>query len=364
MSSIEKYVDPSILKCMPYQPGKPIEETARELGIDPASIIKMASNECPLGPAPRALKAMRKYLREMQLYPDGGAYYLKKKLSEKIKLPENNFILGNGSNEILEFISLCLLKPGASAVMSQYAFVVYKILASMHGAEAVEVPADGLGHNLMAMLKAIKPGTRVVYICNPNNPTGTMVGNRQINAFMKKVPDDVLVVFDEAYVEICPVKAPDTLKYVREGRNVIVLRTFSKAYGLAGLRVGYGIAKPELINILEKVRQPFNVNRMAQLAATAALSDVGFVRKSKKLYKEGARKIADFCNKRKIAYEPTFTNFMLIKVGDGASVFKKLEKKGVIVRPMGPYGLNEWIRVSLGTEEENLRFINELGKIL
>ena len=364
MSSLEKYVDASILKSNSYQPGKPIEVTARELGIDPNSIIKIASNECPLGPSPRALKAMRKYMKEMQLYPDSGGYVLKNKLSGKIKLPQDHFILGCGSNEILEFISLALLKPGTSALMSEYSFAIYKILTLLHGAEAVEAPADGLGHDLKAMLKAITPKTRVVYICNPNNPTGTMVKNREIDTFMRKVPDDVLVVFDEAYIDICPAKAPDTLKYVKEGRNVIILKTFSKAYGLAGLRVGYGIAKPEIINIFEKIRQPFNVSRMAQLVAAEAIDDVGFVRKTKKLYKEGAAKIAEFCEKKKIKYEPTFANFILIKVGDGAEVFKKLEKKGVIVRPMGGYGLKEWIRVSIGTAEEVLRFINELGKII
>lgn len=364
MSSIEKYVDANILRSNSYQPGKPIEVTARELGIDPDSIIKIASNECPLGPSPRSLKAMRKYMKEMHLYPDGGGYVLKNKLSEKFGFPQDHFILGCGSNEILEFISLALLRPGASAVMSQYSFAIYKILALLHGAEAIEVPAAGLGHDLKAMLKAITPQTRVVYICNPNNPTGTMVKNREIDSFMKKVPDDVLVVFDEAYVEICPAKTPDTLKYVKEGRNVIVLRTFSKAYGLAGLRVGYGIAKPEILNIFEKIRQPFNVTRMAQLVAAEAIDDVGFVRKTKKLYKQGADKIAEFCKKKNIPYEPTFANFILIKVGNGAAVFKKLEEKGIIVRPMAAYGLGEWIRISIGTSDEMDRFINELGNII
>jgi histidinol-phosphate aminotransferase len=275
-----------------------------------------------------------------------------------------NFILGNGSNEILEFICSCFLRPGTSSVMSSHAFVIYKILTKMHGAKAIEFPMNGLTHDLHAMAKGVPEDTRVIFVCNPNNPTGSMVNQAQIDSFMKVAPEDALIVFDEAYAEICTKKMPDTLKYVEEGRNVIVLRTFSKAFGLAGLRVGYGIAPKEVIEILEKPRQPFNVSRMAQIAATAALDDVAFVRKTRKLIREGSELLSDFCRGAGLEFEPPTANFILIKVGDGERFFVELQKLGVIVRPMGGYNLPEWIRVSIGTEEENGRFIRAMGELL
>jgi len=362
--SVLKHVNPHVMKVTPYQPGRPIEEVARELGLDPESIIKLASNESPLGPSPKAVRAMKKACSEMHRYPDGGAYYLRKRISGHYNLPPDCFIFGCGSNEIIEFIGHGFLYPGTSAVMSEKAFVIYRIICGMFGAEAIEVPMKGLTHNLRAMLKAIKEDTRVVFICNPNNPTGTMVGEKDVRKFMDKVPDDVLVVFDEAYAEITYKKMPDTLSYVRENRNVIVLRSFSKAYGLAGLRVGYGMAKPEIIQALEKSRQPFNVNSMAQIAAAAALDDQGFVRRSRRIYKQGARQIMEACSEMGLVFEPPVANFMLIKAGNGFEVFNELQKKGVIVRPMGPYKLPEWIRVSIGTEAENLRFLSALKTIV
>jgi len=352
------------MKVSPYQPGRPIEEVARELGLDPEGIIKMASNESPLGPSPKAMRAMKKACSEMHRYPDGGAYYLRKKISEHYGFPPDHFIFGCGSNELIEFIGHSFLYPGVSAVMSEKAFVIYKILCGMFGAEAIEVPMKGFTHNLRAILKAIKDDTRIVFICNPNNPTGTMVRDRDVRKFMAKVPDDVLVVFDEAYAEITFKRMPDTLSYVREKRNVIVLRSFSKAYGLAGLRVGYGIAKPEIIQALEKARQPFNVNSMAQIAAAAALDDQSFVRRSRRTYRKGAQLIMKECSSMGLEFEPPVANFMLIKVGKGAEVFNRLQKKGVIVRPMAPYNLPEWIRVSIVTEAENLRFLSSLKEVL
>ncbi len=362
--SLEQYVNPNMMKCMPYQPGKPIEEVARELDMELDQIVKLASNECPLGPSPKAQKAIKAAVNEMHLYPDGGGYYLKNRLAEEFGMPPENFMLGNGSNEILVFIAQCFLKPGAASVMSSHAFVIYKILTKMHGADVIEFPMNGLTHDLAAMGKGFPENTRVIFVCNPNNPTGSMVGQRQIDTLMNHVPDDVLVVFDEAYAEICLKKMPDTLKYVEEGRNVIVLRTFSKAYGLAGLRVGYGIAKPEIINILEKPRQPFNVSRMAQIAATAALDDKAFLRKVRRTFKAGAELICDFCKGVDLEYEPPSANFILIKVGDGQKFFEDLQQLGVIVRPMGGYGLPKWIRVSIGTENENGRFIRAMGELL
>jgi histidinol-phosphate aminotransferase len=362
--SIVKHLNANVAGITPYQPGRPIEEVARELNIDPATICKLASNECPLGPSPKALTAMKKAAEEMHFYPDGGAYYLRQKLSKKLKVKPEQLIFGNGSNEILEFIGHCLLKPGTSAVMSAYAFVIYKLITKMCGAEVIEVPMKGLTHDLEAMANAIRPDTRVVFICNPNNPTSSMVTEQEINDFMNKVPEDVLVVFDEAYVEIALGAVPDTMKFVKDGRDVILLHTFSKAYGLAGLRIGYGVSTPEIIQALEKPRQPFNVNRMAQIAAGAALDDQDFVDKGKALYLKGAEMIGDFCEDHGLEYEPPNANFILIKVGNGQEIFEKLQKMGVIVRPMGGYMLPEWIRISLGTEAENEKFIACMEKIL
>lgn len=362
--SVVKYINPHLTKIIPYQPGRPIEEVARELNLNPESIVKMASNECPLGPSPKAMKAMKNAAGEMHLYPDGGAYYLRKKISEFFELPSEYFIFGNGSNELLVLIGQCFLYPGISSVMSAHSFAIYKIVSKMFGADAIEFPMCGLTHDLNAMSKGIPSNTKVIFICNPNNPTGSMVTARQIDAFMEKVPDDVLVVFDEAYAEVCLKKMPDTMKYLKENRDVIILRSFSKAYGLAGLRVGYGIAKPEIIQALEKARQPFNVSRMAQIAAAAALDDKAFVKKSVRTYKKGAELICDFCKAMGLAFEPPTANFILIKVGNGAKIFQELEKRGVIVRPMAPYMLPEWIRVSFGTEAENGKFIREMTEVL
>ncbi|MEI6422267.1 MAG: histidinol-phosphate transaminase [Lentisphaerota bacterium] len=362
--SVLKHINPHVMKVTPYQPGRPIEEVARELGLNPDEIIKLASNESPLGVSPKALKAMRKACSEMHRYPDGGAYYLRQRISQHYGFPPDHFIFGCGSNELIEFIGHSFLYPGVSAVMSEKAFVIYKIICGMFGAETIEVPMKGLTHDLKAMLKAIRPDTRVVFICNPNNPTGTRVKENEVAAFMRKVPENVLVIFDEAYAEIAFKKMPDTLAYVRKNRNVIVLRSFSKAYGLAGLRIGYGIAKPEIINVLEKPRQPFNVNSMAQIAAVAALDDQKFVRRSLKTYRKGARFIMKACTKMGLVFEPPVANFILIKVGNGLEVFNKLQKKGIIVRPMGPYNLPEWIRVSIGKELENYRFISALKAIV
>jgi len=243
--------------------------------------------------------------------------------------------------------------------------VVYKLVPMMFGADIIEVPMkSGFTHNLAKMAKAIRPDTSVVFICNPNNPTGSMVKRKEVESFMDKVPDDVLVVFDEAYRELCLKRMPDTMKYVREGRNVIILRTFSKAYGLAGLRLGYGIAKPEIIHSLEKARQPFNVNAMAQAAGIAAIDNDTFVSRVLRCCRRGARAITAFCRQSNIEFVPPTANFILIKVGDGAKVFNELQKLGVIVRPMAPYKLPEWIRVTFGNDKENERFIEAFGKVM
>ena len=362
--SLLDYLNPDLARVKPYEPGRPIEEVAREQGLDPSAIVKLASNECPLGVSPKALRAMKTGIKEMNLYPDGGSYYLRQRVAALHHVAPNQIVFGNGSNEILEFIAHCFLGRGTSAVMSRHAFVIYKILSIMTGAEPIEVPMKGLTHNLLKMAKAVRKDTRVIFVCNPNNPTSTIVKEKQISQLMARVPSDALVVFDEAYAEICLKRMPDTLSYVRDGRNVIILRTFSKAYGLAGLRIGYGITTPEIAAALEKPRQPFNLNRLGQIAAVAALDDQAFVRRSKRVYRSGAKQIMTACKRLGLAYEPPTANFMLIKVGDAKKVFDTLLRKGVIVRPMGPYELPEWIRVSFGTEAENERFIAALEKAI
>ena len=360
-----EYINNGINKVTPYEPGKPIEEVAREFGLKLDDVVKIASNECPLGVSPLALKAIKNAAEEMFLYPDAGAYFLKKKLSEKLNVSPEQLIIGNGSNEILEFISHCFLSKETSIVVSKHAFIIYKLLGIMFESEVIEVPMKKkLTHDLDAMLSAIKTNTRVIYICNPNNPTGSMVEDSEIVEFMKKVPENILVVFDEAYAGICQRQMPDTLSYVREGRNAIVLRSFSKSYGLAGLRVGYGITTPELAKVLNKPRQPFNCNRMAQIAATAALDDVGFIKKSKEVYKQGIEQIIKACDELNLEYIHPYANFILIKVGNGAEIFQKLQKVGVIVRPMGSYMLPEWIRVSIAIKQDNDKFISELTKTI
>ena len=362
--NVLKWLNQDVEGITPYEPGKPVEDVAREMGLDPDAIIKIASNENPLGPARKSIRAMRDAVKEMHIYPDGGTYRLRNKLAETHGLDPGQFVVGAGSNEVLEFIGHCFMGPNRSVVASSHAFVVYKLIARMFGTELIDVPTKGLGHDLTAMRRAIRPDTSVIFICNPNNPTGTLVRQAQVRRFMEQVPDDVLVVFDEAYAEIALSRMPDTLRYVRDKRNVIVLRTFSKAYGLAGLRVGYGMGPVPIITALQKARQPFNVNRMAQLAATAALDDHGFLRRSRRLFRAGRETLEAACAELGLEYERSYANFMLIRVGDAQAVTADLMKRGVIVRPMAGYGLPEHIRVSFGTEQENERFIAELKQVL
>jgi len=355
----------NIKDLIPYQPGKPIEEVARELNINEDTIAKLASNECPLGPSYKALEAMKSAIYAMNLYPDGGAYFLRDKLSKRFNISSDKFIFGNGSNEILEFIGHSFITENTSVIASQHAFVVYKLITKMFGGDFIEVPMQaGLKHNLTAMLDAITQTTRVIFVCNPNNPTGSIVSQNEIEEFIKKVPKNILIVFDEAYAEIALDTMPNTLKYIENQDNIIVLRTFSKAYGLAGLRIGYGIGNVTIIKTLNKPRQPFNVNRIAQIAACAAIDDDEFVLKCIDLYKKSRKQFIDFCIAKKIEYIHPSANFILIKVMNGIDIFQKLQKEGVIVRPMQPYKLPEWIRISYGTEDENQKCINALSKLL
>jgi histidinol-phosphate aminotransferase len=342
-----------------YEPGKPIEDVARELGLKPSEIIKLASNENPLGPSPKALDAMRETLERAHFYPDGGGYYLREAIAAKFGFTRANVILGCGSNEIIEFIGKAFLNSGDEIVTARHAFVVYKLMATLFGATTIEVPDPNYAHDLDAMAAAITPKTREVFIANPNNPTGTLLSQEEIDRFMAKVPSHVIVVFDEAYYEFLE-NPPDTLKFIREGRNVVVLRTFSKIQGLANLRIGYGLAKPDLIEVLQKTRQPFNVNGIAQAGALAGLLDDEHQRKTRNITIEGRDFLQREFGAMGLEYVPSFANFVLVRVGDGKAVFQALMKRGIIVRDMTSYGLPEWIRVSIGTMEQNRRFLTEL----
>jgi len=346
-----------------YVPGKPIEDVARDLGLEPSQIVKLASNENPLGPSPIAVKAMQEALLKAHFYPDGGGFHLRTGIAQKFNLHIDNVMLGNGSNEIIEFLGHAFLRPGDNIVTAEHAFVVYKIMAKLFGAETVEVPDPNLTHDLPAMAAAINDRTKLVYIANPNNPTGTMVGEDELDRFIDRVPESVVIALDEAYYEFLP-EPPDTLKYLQGHLNVIALRTFSKIQGLAGLRIGYGLAHADLIRLLHKTRQPFNVNSIAQIGALAGLQDDKHQAKTREVIRQGREFLETEFRKRDLEYVPSVANFVLVKVGKGKEVFQKLLKRGMIVRAMDEYKLPEWIRVSVGTPEQNRRFFEDLDQVL
>lgn len=350
----------------PYQGGKPIEEVAREFGLEPSSIVKLASNENPLGMPESAKAAIRAALDgELARYPDGNAFDLKAALASKFGVPADWITLGNGSNDILELAAAAHLAPGRSCVYSQYSFAVYPLATQSRGARHVVVPAKDFGHDLDAMLAAVAPDTHLMYVANPNNPTGTFLAAAKIEAFLARMPRDVVVVLDEAYNEyLAPELRFDSTAWVRRHPNLLVSRTFSKAYGLAGLRIGYGIAQPPLTDLLNRVRQPFNVNSVAQAAALAALRDQAFLAKSYQVNRHGMQQLTDAFERLKLEWVPSFGNFVLVRIGDAAAVNLALMKKGVIVRPVANYGLPEWLRVSIGLPHENERFIAALAEAL
>jgi histidinol-phosphate aminotransferase len=358
-------LNPALEKLPVYQPGRPIEEVARELNIPADSIIKLASNENPLGPSRLALAAMKSALKHSHLYPDGNAFYLKNKLAAKLGVTPSHLALGNGSNEIIEFLGHALLSPDAEVVVSQYCFAVYPIVTALFGAKRVTVPAKNYGHDLDAMLAAITPRTRIVFVANPNNPTGTIVKPEALKRFIEAVPGNVVIALDEAYIEFLGEKL-DLVAEVASGarQNLLLMRTFSKIYGLAGLRIGYGIGHPELIAALEKVRQPFNINAISQAGAMAALDDDKHVGKTQRVNKRGMRFFKRAFKSLALECVPSAANFILVRVGDGARVFAGMQKLGVITRPMGGYQLEEFIRISIGTPEENERCLEALKKVL
>ncbi len=349
----------------PYQPGKPISELAREFGLDEAAIVKLASNENPLGPSPLALAAAQDALHDMALYPDGAGFALKAKLSAKLGVAHHQIVLGNGSNDVLDIVAQAFLSPAVSSVHAQHAFAVYPIAAQSAGAKSIVVPAKDYGHDLAAMRAAIRDDTRVVWIANPNNPTGTFLPWAEVEAFLESVPEHVLVVLDEAYGEyLPPAERCDTAAWLARFPNLLITRTFSKAYGLAGLRVGYGLGHPDVIDLLNRVRHPFNVNLPGLAAAEAALDDVEFLARSYALNVAGMAQLVAGLAGQGIETVPSKGNFVLAKVGDAARINGELLKRGVIVRPVANYGLPEFLRVSVGLAGQNVRFLEALKACL
>jgi histidinol-phosphate aminotransferase len=361
--TIDRYANSYVCDLVAYETGKPIDETARELGLNPADILKVASNENPLGPSPKAKLAMQAALEDAHIYPDGAGYRLRSAIAQSLNLDLDHVVLGNGSNEIIELLCHTFLNRDAELIAAEHAFVVYKLMATLFGATYVEVADPGFVHDLQAMADAITPRTRLVFIANPNNPTGTMVGQAEIDRFMARVPEHVVVVFDEAYFEFLEVPL-DTLQFVRAGRNVCVLRTCSKIHGLAALRVGYGLASKELAALLQKARQPFNVNAIGQAGALAALADTGHIERTRAVNREGLDFYQTALRARGINYVPSVANFLLIEVGDGDRVFREMLQQGVIVRAMRSYKLPGWVRITIGTPAQNTRVLAVLDAVL
>lgn len=362
--SISPYINRNVQELVAYQPGKPISETARELGLNPAHIVKLASNENSLGPSPMAVQAMLETAAGMHIYPDGASFELRSKIAERHGVGFNQTAVGNGSSELIELLCHACLRPGLELVAAQYSFAMYSLMCKLFDAKYVEVPnkADW-SHDLQGMLAAITPQTRLVFITNPTNPVGTMVGQAEMDAFMAAVPEHVIVAFDEAYIEFAGEKT-DSLKYVRAGRNVVALRTFSKAYGLAGARVGYAVTTPEIADLLNKARSPFNVNLMAQVAACAALDDAAHLAHSVEMVKAGREQYYAALRSWGVSYIPSHGNFILVQVGNGKAVYDEMLARGVILRPMGGYGLPEYVRITVGNREENERCLAALQEVL
>ena len=353
----------------PYQGGKPISEVAREFGLDESTIVKLASNENPLGLPESARLAMMAALAELARYPDSNGFDLKGTISKKFAVPTDTITLGNGSNDILELAARALVSPGQSVVYSEFSFAVYPLATQAVGAKAIVVPAANYGHDLDAMRAAITNETRLVFVANPNNPTGTFIEAEKIHSFIQSVPSSVVVVLDEAYTEyLSDAQRYDSLRWVAQYPNLIVSRSFSKAYGLAGLRVGFGVAQPALTDLLNRLRQPFNVNSLAQAAAIAALNDTAYLTKSAEINALGYQQLTSAFDSMNIEYIPSSGNFVLFRAGQddgaGARVNLALLKKGIIVRPVGNYGLPQWLRVSIGLPEENAAFLTALKAIL
>jgi histidinol-phosphate aminotransferase len=362
MNFIERVPD-YIRTLIPYSPGKPIEEVEREYGIGDS--VKLASNENPLGPSPKAVKAMADRLHQLHLYPDGDCFYLKRALAAKLGVPPDQIIFGNGSNELIELTVRTFMQPGDEAVMAHQAFIVYRLVVQGAGGLAKVVPLNNFTHDLEAMARAITPRTRLVFLANPNNPTGTIYRKREWEEFLERLSPEVLLIVDEAYFEyVQDADYPDSLVYHKEGRGILTVRTFSKLYGLAGLRIGFGVGTAEMVGLMHRIRQPFNVNAAAQWAALAALEDQEHVKKSLEVNHEGMDFLKKELGRLGLEQVSSQANFILIHVGNGQELFHQLLERGVIVRSMGGYDLPEYIRVTIGKMDENIRFIKELEDIL
>ncbi|MEM4990496.1 histidinol-phosphate transaminase [Collimonas sp. H4R21] len=353
----------------PYQGGKPIAEVAREFGLDEAKIIKLASNENPLGMPESAKVAMQKAVADIGRYPDANGFDLKAAITAKYDVPAEWITLGNGSNDILELATHAFVQAGQAAMYAEYSFVVYALATQAVGARAIVVKAKDYGHDLDAMAAAITDDTKLIFIANPNNPTGSFIPAAELEAFLARVPPQIVVVLDEAYNEYLPPELQyESISWVRKYPNLLVSRTMSKAYGLAGLRIGFGIAQPAITDLLNRIRQPFNVNSLAQAAAVAALNDTAFLQRSAQLNRDGYRQLTQTFDALGLEYVPSFGNFVMVKVGEdegaGARVNLALLKQGIIVRPVANYGLPQWLRVTIGLPDENAAFIDALKKLL
>ena len=362
--SLEELAHPHVLGLIPYSPGRPMEEVERELGLD--EVIKLASNENPLGPSPLAIQAIREALQGLHRYPHGGCHNLRQRLSQYLGVQPEELCFGNGSNELLELVTRAFLGPGDEAVMGDPAFVVYRSVCQAVGCEIREVPLKDYTHDLYGMLQAVTARTKLVFLGNPNNPTGTCVSPTDLHAFLGALPRNVILVVDEAYREYLPRDLePDLHTYVRGGRYLLALRTFSKAYGLAGLRIGYGVGPAAMVEILNRVRQPFNVNALAQEAAGAALADEAHLEETLRTTEAGRRSLQARLDEMGVSYTPSVANFILVDVGvEGKVVSNALLRKGVIVRSMEGYGLPTHIRITVGTAQENARAIKALTEAL
>lgn len=364
VKKLEELARPQVLGLVPYSPGRPIEEVQRELGFD--DVVKLASNENPLGPSPLALQAIREGLQGLHRYPDGGCYNLRETLGRSLGVKPEQLCFGNGSNELLELVTRAFVGPEDEVVMGHPAFIVYRSVCRAVGCQVREVPLKEFAHDLDVMLQAVTPRTKLVFLGNPNNPTGTCVPVNDLYNFVRELPGHVILVVDEAYREYLPQHLqPDLLRYIREGRYLLALRTFSKAYGLAGLRMGYGVGPPEMAEILNRVRQPFNVNALAQRAAVAALNDTNHLEETLRITETGRQNVQSLLKGLGLSCVPSVTNFVLVNVRtEGAAIASALFRKGVIVRSMEGYDLPTFIRVTIGTPEENIRAIEALGAVL
>jgi len=360
---IVEHVPEYIRSLIPYEPGKPIEEVEREYGI--SGSVKLASNENPLGPSPRALAVLRERLPELHLYPDGDCFYLKRALAQKLGVQPDRLIFGNGSNEIIELAARTFMRPGDEAVMAEQAFVVYELIVQAVGGKRKTVPLKNFTHDLAAIADAVTPQTRLVFLANPNNPTGTIYRRREWQAFLERISPDVLVIVDEAYFEyVEEADYPNSLDYHARHPAILTLRTFSKLYGLAGLRIGYGIGAKSVIALMQRVRQPFNVNAPAQWAALAALDDTEHVQRSLGVNQQGVKYLQTEFARLGLSYVPSQANFILVRVGNGPEVFQRLLQQGVIVRPMVGYKFPEHVRVTVGTMAQNQKLIGALERLI